>query len=90
MTNPTANLLHGKIKRITHNPPYVLATIELDPNVPQEITVSYVPVAGAAKDAQPGAATAQAAQASPPSPPAQGDGVNVLVPVPNAVIIKGY
>lgn len=90
MGNPTANVLHGKITRITHNPPYVLATVQLDPNVPQEITVSYLPVAAEAKDAAPGAAAAQAAPAAPPAPPAQGDGVQVLVPVPNAVIMRGY
>jgi hypothetical protein len=100
MGNPTANVLHGKVKRITHNPPYTLATVELDRNIPQEITISYLPVAhdghtdGPRPDAPPDAASANTASAqtqSPPSPPppSQGDPVTVLVPVPNAVIMKG-
>jgi hypothetical protein len=88
MGNPTANVLRGKIKQISHNPPYTLATIELDPNVPHEITVSFIPVSDAARDLAPGtdASTLQPNVATPHAP---GDGVTILVPVPNAVIMKG-
>jgi hypothetical protein len=99
MGNPTANVLRGKVKRITHNPPYTLATVELDPNVPQEITISYLPVAHEARTDAPGPNTSTehtsttAAPSQPPQTPAgspsQGDAVTVLVPVPNAVIMKG-
>lgn len=90
MVNATANVLKGKIKHISHNPPYTLATIELDPNVSHEITVSFVPtgVADRKPDAGPEAQAALQPNVAG-SPPAQGDGVTVLVPVPNAVIMKG-
>ena len=87
MDNPTANVLRGKIKRTTPNPPYMLATIELDPNVSQEITVSYVPVAPARQESVGEASATPQPNVAPP--PVQGDGVTVLVPVPNAVIMKG-
>ncbi|MDB5362106.1 MAG: hypothetical protein JWO51_3403 [Rhodospirillales bacterium] len=87
MDNPTANVLRGKIKRITSNPPYMLATIELDPKVSQEITISYVPVTPAPRESV--GETSATPQPNVAPPPAQGDGVTVLVPVPNAVIMKG-
>ena len=89
MGNTTANRLTGKIKRITHNPSYTLATVELDPNVTHEITVSYVPVPGPKGDPGTGLEGQGALQPNAASPPAQGDAVTVLVPVPNAVIMKG-
>ncbi|HEV2674529.1 MAG TPA: hypothetical protein VGV37_08310 [Aliidongia sp.] len=90
MVNSTANVLKGKIKRITHNPPYMLATIELDPNATQEITVSYLPVGGTAKEPVTGTEPQAAADPAAAAPLTQGDGVTVLVPVPNAVIMRGF
>ena len=87
MGNSTANILTGKIKRVSHNPAYTLATVELDPNVSQEITVSFVPVPATKSD--PGAGTEAEGELQPNATPSQGDDVTVLVPVPNAVIMKG-
>ncbi len=89
MGNPTANTLTGKIKRITHNPTATLATVELDPNVPQEITISYVPVPGPKGGPGTGTEGQGALQPNVATSLAQGDDVTVLVPVPNAVIMKG-
>ncbi len=89
MGNATANKLTGKIKRIIHNPTYTLATVELDPNVPHEITVSYIPVPEPKGDPGPGSEGQGTLLPNAVSPPAQGDQVTVLVPVPNAVIMKG-
>jgi len=99
-TTNTGNIFSGKVTKVTRGATEEVVTIKLDPSQAVELTFSHVPVPGPEAPCDETATAATAATTSGGAGTSGGtggssggtnvgDNVQVVVPVPNAFIIKG-